>query len=156
MAKHKNVKLRDVTADNWENVVDLELLDDQQGFVASNAVSIAESKFNPHAVPKAIYAGKKLVGFLMFESLHEDGKPHEYSIYRFMIDKRHQGKGYGKAAMMLLLDLIREDRKLKRIEVCYMPDNAASRSLYVSLGFVEVGLDEDGEMIAEIVTQSKR
>jgi hypothetical protein len=54
--------------------------DDQQNLIASNAVSIAESMFNPYAGPKAIYAGKKLVGFVMYESLHEDDKPHEYSI----------------------------------------------------------------------------
>nr|MBX2804588.1 GNAT family N-acetyltransferase [Hyphomicrobiales bacterium] len=147
---------KDVTADNWEAVVDLELREEQQNLVASNAVSIAESKFNPYAVPKAIYAGKKLVGFVMYESCDEDDKPHDYTIYRFMIDKKHQGKGYGRAGLECALDLIRKDRELERIEICYVPENAASRNLYASLGFVETGLDEDGEMIAEIVVKQQK
>ena len=81
----KKVRLRDVTADNWEEVVDLEVSDEQEDFVADNAYSLAESKFDPYVKPRAIYAGKRVVGFLMYESLESDGRPHDYSIYRLMI-----------------------------------------------------------------------
>jgi diamine N-acetyltransferase len=106
----KKVRLRDVTADNWEEVVDLEVSDEQEDFVADNAYSLAESKFDPYVKPRAIYAGKHVVGFLMYESLESDGKPHDYSIYRLMVDKRHQGRGYGRAALELAIDEIKQDR----------------------------------------------
>ncbi|MFM1815589.1 MAG: hypothetical protein RLZ98_2284 [Pseudomonadota bacterium] len=144
------VVLRDVTADNWEEVVELELAPEQRDFVASNAYSLAESKFNPYAVPKAIYAGKKLVGFLMFESLGDEDRPHDYFIYRFMVDRRHQARGYGRAAMKLLLEELDKDARLRRIRICYVPANEVSRSFYASFGFRETGQDEDGEMQAEI------
>lgn len=150
MAKPKEIRLEDVTAENWEEVVDLELTDEQEDMVAENAYSLAESKFNPYAVPKAIYAGEKLVGFVMYETLHEDGEPHAYSIYRFMIDKSKQGQGYGRAALSKVIDLIKQDPDYEKISICYVPKNKAARKFYASLGFKEVGLDEDGEMIAEI------
>lgn len=92
----KKIQLLEVDAANWEERVDLELEDEQEDYVASNAHSLAESKFNTYAVPLAIYAGKKVDGFLMYEILHEEGEPGTNSIYRFMIDRRWQGKGYGR------------------------------------------------------------
>lgn len=151
----KKVRLRDVTADNWEEVVDLEVSDEQEDFVADNAYSLAESKFDPYVKPRAIYAGKRVVGFLMYELLESDGRPHDYSIYRLMIDKRQQGKGYGRAALELAIDEIRQDRHVNRITISYVPGNPVSKRFYGSLGFQEVGLDEDGEMIAELA-MSKR
>ena len=145
------IKLKDVTGDNWEAVADLKVRKSQKNALASNLYSLAESKFNPYAIPKAIYAGRRLVGFLMYEQLHEDGKPHEYSIYRFMIDKKYQGKGYGRLAMQKVLDLIREDKELRRITICYVPENKTAKAFYASFGFKEVGLDDYGEMIAEII-----
>ena len=146
----KKVKLKEVTADNWERVVDLEVADEQDGFVASNAYSLAESKFDPFVKPRAIYAGKRVVGFLMYESLESDGKPHEYSIFRFMIDRRQQGKGYGRKAIEKAIEEIKKDAKAKRISIGYVPGNPVYKRLYRSLGFEEVGVDEDGEMVAEL------
>jgi diamine N-acetyltransferase len=146
----KDVKLKDVTADNWEAVVDLELDAQQEELVADNAYSLAESKFNPLARPRAVYAGKRVIGFLMYERLEAEGKPHEVSIYRFMIDRKHQGKGYGRAALARAIDEIKQDARVRKISICYMPDNAVAKQFYASFGFVEVGRDEDGEMIAEM------
>jgi diamine N-acetyltransferase len=151
----KKVKLRDVTAENWEAVAELEVADEQRDLVASNAYSIAESKFDPYVVPKAIYAGKRPVGFIMWESLQGDGKPHEYSIFRFMIDRRQQGKGYGRAALIKAIEEIRKDTSVRRITISYVPGNTVSKRFYESLGFAEIGVDEDGEMIAQLATLKK-
>lgn len=146
----KKISLRDVTADNWEAVVDLELTDEQEDYVASNAYSLAESKFNSYAHPMAIYAGRKIVGFVMYETLHEDGEPETYSVYRFMIDRRHQSKGYGRQAMEIVLRTISRKSDCRRIAICYLPDNKNAKAFYASLGFCEIGIDEHGEMVAEI------
>ena len=83
------------------------------------------------------------------------GKGKEYSIYRFMIDKHHQRKGYGRAAIERAIAEIEKDARAKRITVCYVPDNPVTKGFYESLGFEEVGLDEDGEMIAERMISRK-
>ena len=93
------VKLKKVTADNWEAVVELELHGSQEDMVASNLYSVAEAQFDPDARPRAVYAGKRVVGFLMYDVQKTKGKAKEASIYRFMIDRKHQGKGYGRTAL---------------------------------------------------------
>lgn len=144
----KDVRLADVTADNWEAVADLELGPDQEELVASNAYSLAQSKFEPEARPRAVYAGRRVVGFLMYEQIA--GRPHEVLIYRFMIDRRHQGKGYGRAALAQALDEIRRIPGVRTIRICYVADNATAKAFYASLGFTETGRDRDGEVIAEL------
>jgi diamine N-acetyltransferase len=145
-----DVRLAEVTADNWEAVADLELGDGQEDLVASNVYSLAESKFDPDARPRAVYAGKRVVGFLMYDVSRSRGKSRKASIYRFMIDRKHQGKGYGRAALGKVLDEIKAIPGMRKVSIGYMPNNPVAKPFYASFGFVEVGLDEDGEMIAEL------
>ncbi|MBN8956507.1 MAG: GNAT family N-acetyltransferase [Rhizobiales bacterium] len=146
----KRVKLADVTEDNWEAVVDLELDEAQEDLVASNAYSLAESKFDPDARPRAVYAGKRVVGFLMYEVRKAKDKSRKASIYRFMIDRKYQGKGYGREALARALDEIKAIPRMRKITIRYMAENPIAKSFYGSFGFVEVGRDEDDEVIAEL------
>ncbi len=146
----KKVSLRRVTADNWEAVADLELDAGQDDLVASNLYSIAESHYDPEARPRAVYAGKRVVGFLMYDVHRTRGKVLEASIYRFMIDRKHQGKGYGRSALSSALEEIRAIPRVKKISIRYMAENPVAKPFYGSSGFVEVGKDRDGEVIAEL------
>ena len=148
--KSKPVKLKDVTQHNWEEVVELEVTDEQEDFLADNAYSLAESKFNRYCYPRAIYLGKEVVGFLMYESMESEGKPCEYSICRFMVDEDHQGKGIGTQALQLLLDEIKSYPNCRRITIDYVPENTKAKAFYARFGFKEIGINEDGEMVAEI------
>ncbi|MFA5951465.1 MAG: GNAT family N-acetyltransferase [Hyphomicrobium sp.] len=143
------ISLRAVTAENWHAVAALRVAPSQEDLVASNRYSLEESRTNPDAVPLAIYLGLEPVGFLMYETLADEGHPHVYSIYRLMIDAAHQGRGHGRMALKALLATLRADRALERITICYVPENASAARFYASLGFRDVGLDEDGEMVAE-------
>ena len=142
------VKLKKVTADNWEAVVELELHGSQEDLVASNLCSVAEAQFDPDARPRAVYAGKRVVGFLMYDAQKTKGEAKEASIYRFMIDRKYQGKGYGHTALSKALEEIRAIPGVNRISIRYMPKNPVAKPFYASFGFVEVGRDRDGEMSA--------
>jgi diamine N-acetyltransferase len=144
------VELRDVTADNRQAVASLALAPDQEDLVASNAESLREARSDPAARPRAVYAGGRIVGFLMYDAGEPGDEPRESLIYRFMIDRNHQGKGYGRAALALAIDEIRAIGGVSKISISYMPDNPTARPFYASFGFVEAGVDEDGEMIAEL------
>ena len=146
----KKIRLKDVTADNWEAVADLELDPTQEDLVASNLYSVAESHYDPDARPRAVYAGKRVVGFLMYDVQPAKGKSREASIYRFMIDRNHQGKGYGRAALSKALEEIRAIPGVKRVSIGYMPENPVAGPFYASFGFKEVGRDRDGEVIAKL------
>ena len=146
----KDVHLKEVTAANWRAVVKLKLSETQKELVASNLYSLAESKFDPSARPRAVYAGKRVVGFLMYDVPDADDDDRVAAIYRFMIDREHQGKGYGRAALAKALEEIKAMPGIKKISICYVPENPVAKQFYGSFGFVEVGRDEDHEVIAEL------
>ena len=81
------VHFREVTRDNLREVLHLKVAPEQERFVASNAVSIAQAYFyRDQAWFRALYAGDTPVGFLMLDD--EPAKP-RYTLWRFMIDTRH-------------------------------------------------------------------
>ncbi|MER8921027.1 GNAT family N-acetyltransferase [Mesorhizobium sp. M0478] len=142
-----DIRLVSVTAANRALVAALELAADQMDFVASNAESLDEAETDGDARPRVVMAGDRVVGFLMYEAPQDDD---EARIYRFMIDRVHQGQGFGKAALREVLDEIMGLGHISHVSICYEPGNEAARRLYRAAGFVEEGLDEDGEMIAEL------
>jgi diamine N-acetyltransferase len=142
------VKFKKVTADNWEAVVELELGAGQEYMVESNLYSVAEAQFHPDARARAVYAGKHVTSFLMYDVQKTKGKAQEASIYPFMIDRKHQGKVYGRAALSKALEEILAIRGVNRISIRYMPENPVAKPFYASFGFVEVREDRDGEVIA--------
>ncbi|HVV39841.1 MAG TPA: GNAT family N-acetyltransferase [Nitrobacter sp.] len=139
------VTLEAVTPANRAAVLALELLPLQQDFVAGNAESLDEADEDDEAIPRAVIVEGRVVGFLMY-SVADD----EATIYRLMIDRREQGKRYGRGAVEAVLREIMRRRHVRSVSICYEPDNDAARRLYASLDFVETGLDEDGEMIARL------
>ncbi len=138
------IQLRPIDRDNWLAVVKLRVSESQKDFVAANVYSLAQAKAQPECVPLAVYDGDEPVGFVMY-CLDEDDK--EYWIYRLMIDKAHQGKGYGRQAMKLVLAEIAKDERHHRVFISFEPDNAAARSLYESMGFRPDGRFIDGEIV---------
>jgi len=140
-----SVTLEPVGKGNRAAILALELLPEQQGFVASNAESLAEARHDSEAIARAVVADGRVVGFLMYSASEDED---EAIIYRFMIDRREQGRGFGRAAVARVLEEIAGLARTRRVSICYEPENAAARRLYASFGFVENGLDEDGEMIA--------
>lgn len=140
-----DVRLIPVGAAERSAVEALDLADDQRDLVASNVESLEEADSDPGARPRAIVAGGRIVGFLMYEVI-DHGR--EAGIYRFMVDRAEQGRGIGRAALDRLLAEIAAQPGIERIEICYMAENDGARRLYADAGFVEVGVDEDGEIIA--------
>jgi diamine N-acetyltransferase len=145
------VRLEDVTARNWRAVARLKLAPGQEDLVASNVYSIAQSKFDSNARPRVVYAGDVPVGFLMYDVWETKDQTREASIYRFMIDRDQQGKGYGRAALGKALAEIGAVPGVTRVSIGYMPENPVAKPFYASFGFVEVGKDDDGEIIAELI-----
>ena len=86
------INFKDVSTDNFWDVISLEVNNEQQEYVVSNAVSIAQSKVQPECIALSIYDDNTLIGFAMY---YIDTDDDEYWIYRIMIDKNHQSKGYG-------------------------------------------------------------
>lgn len=140
------ITLQAVTKQNWEECAHLQPKPEQKKFISSNLYSIAEAQYLEGFVTMAIYKDNVMIGFTLF-GLDPDDR--NYWIYRFMIDERFQGQGYGYQAMLLVIDEIRtRTNRTDVIMLGYHPDNEQARKLYAKSGFKELELASWGEMLA--------
>ena len=73
-----------------------------------------------------------------------------------MIDAQHQGKGYGTAALRLLIDLMVERHGCGEIFLGYAPANDVADRLYARMGFAPTGEVVGGEIVARLDLASQR
>ena len=149
------VKLAEVVRDNFNDVIELEIKEEQKKYIESNVYTIAESTVSKYfhlTHHRAVCVDEKVVGFVQYQ-FGEIGEldEHECTIWRFMIDRRHQNSGIGKIAMGLLLKEIKAHDRCNLVDVYYDPKNKPAKKLYARLGFKENGVREDGNVIAEIM-----
>lgn len=133
------IELKEITVDNYRESVKLKVKNGQEEFVAQNVFSIAQSKFYSGWKPTAIYIDEEMVGFLMYceDDLNEgDGT---IWIIRLMIDEKYQRNGYGKEAMVKLIEHIKNNYENKEVFVSFVPANEGAKKLYESLGFTDTG-----------------
>jgi diamine N-acetyltransferase len=141
------VSLHPVTKENYEKVCDLEVSKDQEDFVAENTWSLVESFYEGH-VTRVICADGDVVGFFMW--VQESSE--KISIWRFMVDQKFQNKGVGRRALHLALNEIKLVKNLRKIEICYNPQNPVAKDFYSSFGFNELGMDEDNEDMLAVIS----
>lgn len=146
-------EIRPVGKANWRALIKLDVNEAQKEFVASNLYSIAESQFGfdfeGHWDYRAfgIYDGDTPVGLLMY-GLNLAHPTRQAFITRLMVDKNHQGKGYGKFAMQKMLEIFRAEKRVKEVGISYEPENEVAHKLYASFGFVEPGQMIGDEVLA--------
>jgi len=131
-----NLKFEKVTSENWKECIDLQVHQDQTSFVASNAYSLVQAQFIGGLYPLCIYDGETMVGFAMWE---EDPDDHSLGMCRLMIDKKYQNQGYGRAAVVKLLDQVRDQYGHVPFYTSFEPENTVAGDLYMSLGFEKTG-----------------
>lgn len=116
--------------------------------VADNAISIAEAHFSPYAWFRAIYADETPVGFIMLYIGPEDeepGKPTAWFLWRFMIGGAYQKMGFGRKALEIIFDMVREQGGKELLVSCHEgPDGP--EGFYRRLGFTPNGKYYEGEL----------
>ena len=130
------VSLREITHDNLRAILRLRVHKTQERFVADNATSLAEAHFQPKAWFRAIYAGETPVGFIM---LYDDPEEPVYFLWRLMIDEKHQGKGYARQALDLLVAYVKTRPRATQLLVSYVPGIGSPYPFYRRYGFVYNG-----------------
>ena len=145
------IKLVPVTDDNREAILALSVREDQP-FVAPNDVSLrqyeeTEAEAPGVARPFGIYADDRLVGFCMFAFSPEEEEPDDrYWLWRFMIDKDEQGKGYGQAALQAIIQYFK-DNGADRLYLSTEPENERGLHIYRKAGFRDTGIISDDEAV---------
>ena len=139
-----DLTLAPVTADNWRDVADLAPRDDQRRFVPALAARYLLLGLHGDTWHNlAVLEGDAAVAHVMW-GVDDDGS---HWIGGLLVDAAHQGRGVGRRAVELLLERWMPDHLMARAS-CH-PDNAASRALFASLGFVETGEWDDDELVVE-------
>ena len=147
MMKNNPVTLEQITPQNYCECINLKVADGQEKFVATNVVSIAQAKIYPTANPFAVYAEDEMVGFVMYGYDEDDER---FYLARLMIDAKHQGKGYGKAATLRVIEKLKRVDDCREIFLSFVPENTGAERLYESVGFERTGeISADGEVVMQ-------
>jgi len=145
-----SVTLRPVNRDDINPLSKLTVAPDQAGFVAPNEYSLAQVHYETGATPYVIWNDAERVGFCQVIDMRQhkycepEDDPKALYLWRLMIGSAHQGKGYGQAAMRLMMQRGR-DAGHTAFETSAVQSNTAAIRFYEALGFVQTGRIVDGE-----------
>lgn len=135
------VQLEQVTKENIDAVLALDVNEDQKGFVSSTAESLAQAyAYSSTAFPFAVSDDGKIVGFIMMGFYEEKNY---YTLWKLLIDRRYQHRGYGRKALELGIAFLKEWYGVSAVFTGVSPGNTAAKNLYRSMGFRETGLFEN-------------
>ena len=148
-----NLELRTIDHTNQAAAEALEVWDYQTKYIASNKASLetaAKEEYREIARPFAICADGTTVGFTMlaFELTSPDPSD-RYWLWRFMIDKNAQGKGYGSAALEAIINYFKS-QGADHILLSTKETNTAALSLYHKYRFSETGEMNGDELVLRL------
>lgn len=134
-----HLRLAELTADNVDAAIDLELRPGQERFVAPVVRSIAEAYVHPTAWPRVVLDGDKLAGFVMANFDPDDEQEaFRCGIWRLNVAAAAQGRGVGRFAVDAVAEEARR-RGQTRITVLWVKGPEGPEGFYLKVGFVPIG-----------------
>lgn len=148
------IELKPVDPSNRNDCILLKVTKAQSEYIATNERSLEAAAEHPEvARPFVIYSDGIAVGFAMFAFELDYTDPNDrYWLWRFMIDEKYQGHGYGKEALKHIISYFRENGA-SNIRLSTKDSNVNAIHLYQSFGFVPNGDMNDGEVVFELNLQ---
>jgi diamine N-acetyltransferase len=145
------ISLRKINRSNLDQVINLNVKPKQRLLVAPNAKSIAQSHYTRGTWLRAIYLDNTPIGLvLLFDSSLKfktiKQKIPYISLWRFMVDGRYQGKGYGKKALELVIEYVKSRPNAKEISLTHEAARGNAGEFYKKLGFVHTGRIIENEL----------
>ena len=146
------VSLREITEQNRDAIVALEVARAQRRFVGTVTQALMDAEEIPEGKPwyRAIYADEQPVGFLMLSWSVTPDPPRiigPWFLWKLLIDERYQRRGYGRDAVGLVVDIVRANGAAELLTSCVVGDGGPE-PFYRRLGFRPTGdFDENGEII---------
>ena len=123
----------------------LRVADDQVRYVGDTAFNVDDSLRDPMSEAMAVFADKIVVGFYRLDfspgsvAARELPEP-TVGLRAFVIDRAHQGRGYGAAAMVAACADLRQRHPQRRLLALTVNcTNHAAIALYQKAGFVDTG-----------------
>ena len=129
------MEFRKIEKSNYMECINLKISADQVNFVSDNAQSLVEASFEEGLNTLGIYNDDKMVGFILYDY---DVSIPGWSLSRFMIDIKCQGKGYGTKSATEFMDYFQKETKSNTLYGSINIDNSATFKIFKKLGFKEV------------------
>lgn len=155
------VVLREITDENRDDLVALRVEPSQERFVGTVADALTDADEIPEGKGwyRAIYADREPVGFVM---LSWDVVPRPpriigpWFLWKLLIDERHQHRGYGREAVELVAQVVRENGGTELLTSAVQAVDGPE-AFYRRLGFTPTGdFDENGEIILALKLSAAR
>ncbi len=147
------VTLREISDANRDAVTALRVGPGQDRFVGGVEESIREAAETPEGAPwyRAIYAGDEPVGFVMlsWNVTPQPGIIGPWFLWRLLIDERFQGRGFGRGALRLVVELIRAEGATELL-TSYQPGDGEPWPFYERFGFVPTGEVDGTEVVLRL------
>jgi len=143
---------RILTAKTQMPLIKLTVGDDQQDFVAPNAITMAQSLFEAGTEIYGMWVDDTAVGMMAIvdmahpdQKLEPDDNPDGVYVWRLMVAKDHQGNGHGRDAMRFA------EKRSKEIGRSYVLLSAVDAEngailFYEKQGYSKTGKIVDGEV----------
>ena len=142
------VNLELLNVDNWLEATRLSVSEKQKEvFPIPNVYWIGISRYEERTTLYAINNDERMVGLIGI-GYDEDGV--SGYINPLMIDEKHQGKGYARAAMMQAIEKLKTEYKVSEIHLGHRKANAAAGKLYESIGF-EIADEDETDYFRRII-----
>lgn len=158
--------LQKVAGEGWQNqyVKIKPLLTEEQLIYAGFECEITESQkqlvnpfwfsigraylFKEDNYPCVIYNAENIpIGFINFYTWLPNKKGYSWS---FFIDKKHQGRGYGKASAQLAVCILKSANPKMPIKLATEVANKKAQALYRLLGFKQLAEKDGDDLIFEL------
>jgi len=146
MGENKMIRLVDIDPDNWR--CPLKVSKSQKSYVADPVTMLARAYAyrNQRSRAFVICENETPVGMGLY---HDCPELEAFDFSQLFIDERYQGRGYGKAAVKRVLDILKHDGQYRKVVLCYIEGNNAAKKLFEQYGFEEIDRNED-EIIMEL------
>ena len=150
------VTLRPVDDENRADLEALAVRPDQTHFVATVAKSYTDAAADPESHPLmwGLYAADEPVGFVMLsdgaEPIEAEPGRWRYGLWRLLVDARHQGRGYGRAALDLVTEYLTTRPDATELYTSAVPGEGSPLPFYERYGFVQTGEVDDGEVVLRL------
>ena len=147
------VALRPIADANRQAVEALRVSPAQERFVSDVAESLREAAEHPgaHAIYWALCDGDTPVGFVMIADEVDRDEYMPQFLWKLLIDERHQGRGYGTAALDLVVEWFRGPAGRRGRVDERRQGEGSPIPFYERYGFVRTGEMFDGEVLLKLV-----
>lgn len=154
-----SARLVEVSAENFVALHRLNPGAVGSAMVAPNAASVAQGLLSPNAWMRGVFVGDAAVGFVMlFDPTLDPANAEKEKlpldalyIWRFMIDFKQQGRGYGDEVLNAVIAYARARGVFARVTLSYVPREGNAKPFYEKFGFRETGNVDDGEIEMSLV-----